>query len=190
MWPSNTIERNLLHHIQSWWVTSSDQYMLMILCVEQVTKRVRTICTLIQKKCWRVAHSTYGSSLPTPCPCKSASTKQKGCLSPTPPPPVKQSCSDTDETIHVGQCEPSMSRRTENSRSTLECSLRPVRVQLQRYVATDVEPTKWNVATVGWFYDPLGFISSIVIRFKVLFQKLCEAKMPWDQPLEGKLLSR
>ena len=57
-------------------------------------------------------------------------------------------------------------------------------------VARELEPTKRNVvATVGRFYDPLGFISPIVIRFKVLFQELCEAKVPWDQPLEGRLLT-
>ena len=52
-----------------------------------------------------------------------------------------------------------------------------------------VEPTKRNVISVaGRFYDPLGFLAPVVLRFKLLFQKLCVSKMDWDQPLTGSLL--
>ena len=45
------------------------------------------------------------------------------------------------------------------------------------HLARVIEPTKRNiVSTVGKFYDPLGFISPIVIKFKVFFQLLCEKK--------------
>ena len=41
--------------------------------------------------------------------------------------------------------------------------------------ARQMEPTKRNIVSiVGRFYDPLGFLSPIVIRFKILFQELCE----------------
>ena len=43
---------------------------------------------------------------------------------------------------------------------------------------------------MGQFYDPLGFTAPVIIRFKILFQELCESKLDWDQPLSGKLLSR
>ena len=53
----------------------------------------------------------------------------------------------------------------------------------------EVEVTKRHVVhTVGKFFDPLGFLSPIVIRFKILFQELCEAKVDWDQTISSPLL--
>ena len=58
-------------------------------------------------------------------------------------------------------------------------------------LARDLEPTKRNVVSiVGKFYDPLGFVSPVIIPFKVLFQQLCQAKVEWDQPITGKLLKK
>ena len=57
--------------------------------------------------------------------------------------------------------------------------------------ARQVEPTKRNIVSiVGRFYDPLGFLSPIVIRFKILFQELCEKGQDWDQPLTLELLAK
>ena len=59
--------------------------------------------------------------------------------------------------------------------------------------ARQVEPTvtKRNVVSiVGRFYDPLGFLSPIVIRFKILFQELCEKGQDWDQLLTPELLAK
>ena len=43
-------------------------------------------------------------------------------------------------------------------------------------IAMDLQPTKRNVVSlIGRFYDPLGYLSPITIRFKTLFQKLCQA---------------
>ena len=57
--------------------------------------------------------------------------------------------------------------------------------------AARMEPTKRNlVSVVGKFYDPIGFLSPIVIKFKILFQDLCEGKNNWDQPLTGELLRK
>ena len=51
-------------------------------------------------------------------------------------------------------------------------------------VASSVEPTKRNiVSTIGKFYDPLGFLAPVIIRFKRLFQKLCERQAQWDDVL-------
>ena len=44
------------------------------------------------------------------------------------------------------------------------------------------------VSMAGRFYDPLGFIQPVVIKFKVLIQELCRAKVTWDESLEGRLL--
>ena len=56
--------------------------------------------------------------------------------------------------------------------------------------AQAVEPTKRNVVSViGRFYDPLGFLSPVILKFKLLFQKLCAHKMDWDRPLTGDLLT-
>lgn len=58
-------------------------------------------------------------------------------------------------------------------------------------LARDLEPSKRNIVRIaGKFYDPLGFVSPIIIPFKVLFQELCQAKIEWDQPLTGKLLKK
>ena len=54
-----------------------------------------------------------------------------------------------------------------------------------------IEPTKrQNVAITTKFYDPLGFISPIVIQFKILFQAMYVHKIGWDEPLTGELLSQ
>ena len=55
----------------------------------------------------------------------------------------------------------------------------------------NAEPTKRHIVGVGSkFYDPLGFLSPITIRFKMLFQDLCQSKIEWDEPLSGELLSK
>ena len=54
--------------------------------------------------------------------------------------------------------------------------------------AADIEPTKRHVIGVtSSFYDPVGFISPVTIRFKILFQELCQAKLAWDDPLPPEL---
>ena len=56
-------------------------------------------------------------------------------------------------------------------------------------VATTLQPTKRNlVSLVGKFYDPLGFLSPVTIKFKILLQKLCRDKLGWDDPLPDDLL--
>ena len=58
-------------------------------------------------------------------------------------------------------------------------------------LATRLEPTKGNlVSTVGCFYDPMGFLSPVGIRFKVLFQQLCKENQDWDQLLSRNLLRK
>ena len=42
-----------------------------------------------------------------------------------------------------------------------------------------------------WLVWPLdlGVVSPVTILFKMLFRRLCEAKLEWDDPLSGDLLS-
>ena len=54
----------------------------------------------------------------------------------------------------------------------------------------DTRPTKRNAVSLATrFFDPLGVISPITVRFKLLFQRLCESKADWDEPLTGTLLA-
>ena len=54
--------------------------------------------------------------------------------------------------------------------------------------AKNLEPTKQSV--VRRFYDPMGYLSRVVIRFKMLFKTLCEEKQDRDQLLTGDILQR
>lgn len=56
-------------------------------------------------------------------------------------------------------------------------------------LASTSEPTKRKVISiVGRFYDPLGFLAPVTIRFKIFFQKLCDRKIGWDEPLPNHLI--
>ena len=57
--------------------------------------------------------------------------------------------------------------------------------------ATDAKPTKRAIVSlVGKIYDPLGFLSPVVICFKIFLQELCKAQLSWDDPLTGELLAK
>ena len=45
--------------------------------------------------------------------------------------------------------------------------------------ANNLQPsTKRNlVSLIGRFYDPLGFLAPVTIRYKVLFQSLCQSRL-------------
>ena len=68
----------------------------------------------------------------------------------------------------------------------LESDIREVAKSLQT-----LEPTKRNI--IGFtskFYDPLGFLSQVIITLKVFFQELCKLKLDWDEPLPSELLRK
>ena len=56
-------------------------------------------------------------------------------------------------------------------------------------LAKKLQPTKRNlVSLIGKFYDPLGFLAPVTIKFKILFQKLCQTKLDWDNLLPEELI--
>ena len=57
--------------------------------------------------------------------------------------------------------------------------------------ARALEPTKRNVISlIGRFYDPIGFLAPIVVRYKVFMQSLCEAKIDWDDTIPEPLITQ
>jgi hypothetical protein len=55
-------------------------------------------------------------------------------------------------------------------------------------LAGTLEAMKRNVISiVGRFYDPLGFLTPVTVRFKMFFQRLCDCKTGWDEPLSNEL---
>lgn len=53
-------------------------------------------------------------------------------------------------------------------------------------LASECRPTKRNAAVIAAnFYDPIGFLSPVIVQFKLLFQELCESKADWDDIIEG-----
>lgn len=54
-------------------------------------------------------------------------------------------------------------------------------------LAKQLQPTKRNVSLIGRFYDPLGFLAPVTIKFKVLFQRLCRDKLEWNVNLPEEL---
>ena len=56
---------------------------------------------------------------------------------------------------------------------------------------SNTQPTKRHIVGIAMkFYDPIGFVSPIIIRFKMLFQELCTCKIGWDEPLSGQPLNK
>ena len=54
--------------------------------------------------------------------------------------------------------------------------------------ALTVVPTKRNVLKIiAGIYDPLGFIQSVTVRYKIFFQEICTAKYNWDDILDENL---
>ena len=54
--------------------------------------------------------------------------------------------------------------------------------------AISLEPTKRNVISLATtIYDPLGTLSPLVVRFKMLFQQHSSLQLSWDEHLSGEL---
>jgi len=56
---------------------------------------------------------------------------------------------------------------------------------------TKLKATKRQIVGItARLYDPLGFMSPVIIRIKIFFQELCVHKVEWDDPLTGQLLTK
>ena len=56
-------------------------------------------------------------------------------------------------------------------------------------LAKEMEPTRLNIVGIASrFYDPLGILSPITVRFKLMFQDLCIKELNWDDRLSGEQL--
>ena len=68
----------------------------------------------------------------------------------------------------------------------LEFDIRPIAASLQA-----LQLTKRNIISfASRFYDPLGFLSQVIIMLKVFFQELCKIKLDWDDQLPSVLLGK
>ncbi len=57
-------------------------------------------------------------------------------------------------------------------------------------IAEQAKPTKRNVISlIGRFYDSIGFLAPIVVRYKVFMQSLCEVKIGWDEMVPEPLMA-
>ena len=57
-------------------------------------------------------------------------------------------------------------------------------------MALDLIPTKRNILRIAAsLYDPLGLISPITTRVKIIFQKLCQDKYEWDDIVSDEIKS-
>ena len=56
-------------------------------------------------------------------------------------------------------------------------------------VMNSLKATKRQIVGVtARLYDPLGFMSPVIVKLKMFFQELCASKVEWDEPLSGQLL--
>ena len=52
--------------------------------------------------------------------------------------------------------------------------------------ASQLPPTNRTVLkTAAKFFDPLGFVSPVTVRLKMMFQGLCKDRADWDEELQG-----
>ena len=58
-------------------------------------------------------------------------------------------------------------------------------------IISETKPTKRNIIGLSArIYDPLGFLSPVMIHFKMMFQDMCAARLDWDENLAGELLMK
>ena len=51
--------------------------------------------------------------------------------------------------------------------------------------ALDIQPKKWNILIISIIYDPVGYLQSVTIQLKILFQEIYKLKIDWDGTIEN-----
>ena len=59
------------------------------------------------------------------------------------------------------------------------------------HLARTSEPTKRNVLRIAAkFYDPIGYLTPVIVQFKMLFQELYKGRLDWSAELTGDLKAK
>ena len=59
------------------------------------------------------------------------------------------------------------------------------------HLAQSLRPTKRGlIGLIGRFYDPLGYLSLVIIRFKLILQERYKNKADWDEIIPDELLKK
>ena len=57
-------------------------------------------------------------------------------------------------------------------------------------LAEDLKPAKRNILRIStMFYDSIGFISPIILQFRLIFHKICAGKYNWDTELPSNFVT-
>ena len=152
----------------------------MVSLAELRWRKRPTRCMLSPRTSWKQEVSTCRNSLLTQVNCKRESTIKEWHLMQIWLPLrllIWMSHTQSEPLETLRSCTP------ENSWNVIVLDVTDV--------AHMAKPTKGHIVSImGRFYDPLGFLSPVVISFKILFQELCKSRLGWDQPLSGASLSK
>ena len=56
---------------------------------------------------------------------------------------------------------------------------------------SDVRCTKRKMLSVtNFLYDPLGFVTPVVLKARLLYSEACKQKVSWDEPVPGSIQSK
>ena len=112
----------------------------------------------------------------------------KGCM------PLRQWCSNRNELVAnlPGNIVESINFTADSQESIPMLGLRWFPIQDVFCYTTNFSnnrPTKRNILSdISRIFDPLGFLSPIIVKCKILMQELWLTKSGWDEPLNDKLL--
>ena len=181
---SGTTWKSTCQHTLSWWSESLSQFMLTMLWAEPKPKGKPSWCTESPRPC-----CARGALISTSSTELIHREENAGCPSPA---ATHHSDETYSKTVLGGaQSIPAGEQKMLGVRWCVETDHLVLDVSEVGRQARSLPPTKRNIVSiVGRIYDPLGFLSPVLIRLKSLFQELCELKLEWDEPHTGAPLSK